>query len=86
MRDHLRELDLERALDVRGGVQVDVVDDGTATVTLGRDLLDRLLVIEDRHHHDCATEDDVATAYHGGLETGRRQVLAELETLKASVA
>lgn len=51
MRDPIRELDLERAIDVRGGVCVDVADDGTATITLHPGHLDRLLAAVTRHDY-----------------------------------
>lgn len=82
MRDVLREQDLERALNVRGGVRVDVADDGTTLVTLQRDLLDRLTE-GNPGHYGCHTYDDVEFVRARAYGSGYDAALADINRLAA---
>lgn len=78
MRDHIREKDLEQALDVSAGeVTVDVADDGTATITIKRDHLDQLLATG--NHWTCRTDDDIERAAAAGYRDGKRDAQREHE-------
>ena len=81
MRDHLREQDIERRLGITAGeVRVIVADDGTTTVTLKRDHLDR---IQWENHSACGEYDldDLHDARAEGYLDGRATVLKEIAAL-----
>lgn len=81
MRDHLREQDIERRLGLTAGeVLVDVAEDGTATVTMKRDYLDR---IQWENHSACGEYDldDIQDARAEGYLDGRSTVLKEIASL-----
>jgi len=91
MRDPIREADIERRIGITAGeVAVDVADDGTATVTLKHDHLDRLAQDPVGVHDECGEYDldDIADAhaegYRDGYETGRKAAIKAIQSTAAA--